>query len=89
MSWESVLKGEKVLVLVEQMRGLEAEVVGVFKDKKALTDYLFTRFGMSVERMQMEENRVMSDDEILERLYEKWDYFVDEAEMNPEGGDAG
>ena len=35
MSWESVLKGEKVLVLVDNA-GLEAEVVGVFKDKKHL-----------------------------------------------------
>ena len=32
---------------------------------------------MSVERMHGRK-RVMSDDEILERLYEKWDYFVDE-----------
>ena len=73
MSWESVLKAERVFILSEEMSMGYNEVIGVFRSREALDDYLLA--GHPVNR------EGMSDEEALEDIMLTYDYIIDEAEM--------
>ena len=74
MSWESVLKAERVFILSEEMSMGYNEVIGVFRSREALDKYL-------LETNPEFKKKGMSDEEALEDMMLTYDYIIDEAEM--------
>ena len=74
MSWESVLKAEKVFILSEEMSMGSDYIIGVFRSREALDKYL-------LESHPEFKKKGMSDEEALEDLMLTYDYAIDEAEM--------
>ena len=74
MSWESILKGEKVFILSEAMSLGYNEVIGVFRSREALDKYL-----LDTNPEFTEEGK--SDEEALEDMFNTYDFIIDEAEM--------
>ena len=74
MSWESVLKAERVFILSEEMSMGSDYIIGVFRSREALDKYL-------LESHPEFKKKGMSDEEALEDLMLTYDYAIDEAEM--------
>lgn len=74
MSWESVLKAERVFILSEEMSLGYNEVIGVFRSREALDKYL-------LERHPEFKEKGISDEEALEDMMLTYDYIIDESEM--------
>ena len=88
MSWESVLKAEKVFILSEEMSMGYNEVIAVFKSKEALNKYLLeTHSGHIKEGFENEQGEIQfrSDKEArtlaLQDIMRTYDYIINEAEM--------
>ena len=74
MSWESILKAERVFILSEEMSLGYNEVIGVFRSREALDKYL-------LERHPEFKEKGISDEEALEDMMLTYDYIIDESEM--------
>lgn len=76
MEWERILKTQKVFVLREQLGGplsVIDEIIGVFSSEEALKKWLIKEYG--------EYSSKETDEELLEEIFQTYDFLVDEAEM--------
>ena len=72
MSWENILKTEKVWVLSEE-DGNDSRPIAVFKSEEALNQYLLKEHG---ENWPDRENKTEND--ILDEIFMTYDYGIDE-----------
>ena len=82
MAWERILKTQKVFVLREQLgHALEYdEIIGVFSSKEAMNKWLINEWNKLGGGPSREDEK-KTDEELLEEIYQTFDYLVDEAEM--------
>ena len=79
MAWERILKTQKVFVLREQIGGplsVMDDIVGVFSSEEAMNKWLIKEHGEDYKRREK-----MTDEEMIEEIFQTYDYVVDEAEM--------
>ncbi len=88
MTWETVLKAEKVFILSEEMSMGYNEVIGVFKSKEALKKYLLEKHSRHIREGYENvhgEIQFMSEKDArtlaLQDIMRTYDYIIDEAEM--------
>tara|TARA_Y100000004_G_C8721723_1_gene330376 strand:- start:162 stop:398 length:237 start_codon:yes stop_codon:yes gene_type:complete len=76
MAWERILKTQKVFVLREQRGGplsVIDDIVGVFSSEEAMDKWLIKEYG--------KYSSMETDEEILEEIFQTYDFLVDKAEM--------
>ena len=79
MEWERILKTQKVFVLREQLGdALELdEIIGVFSSEEAMNKWLINEWN----KLGGSSREKKTDEELLEEIFQTFDYLVDEAEM--------
>ena len=79
MEWERILKTQKVFVLREQLGdALELdEIIGVFSSEEAMNKWLINEWN----KLGGSSKEKKTDEELLEEIFQTFDYLVDEAEM--------